>query len=186
MTQDWALRILEDGFGRVREGVEHALLGLSADQIAARPGPKANSIGWIVWHLSRIVDDHFAGLAAVLAGAEPPRGRGHTVPPGQLWPEWRPRLGTPYPEGSTGYGHSSDEVAAFPHVTAELLAGYHAAVHARSIEILRGLRVGDFETIVDYRWSPPVTAGVRLVSILNDATQHVGQAAYVRGLVVGR
>ncbi len=41
----------------------------------------------------------------------------------------------------------------------------------------------DLDRVVDKRWNPPVTLGVRLVSILNDDVQHVGQAAYVRGLL---
>jgi len=34
---------------------------------------------------------------------------------------------------------------------------------------------------VDQSWDPPVTCGVRLISIIDDAAQHVGQAAYVVG-----
>ena len=35
--------------------------------------------------------------------------------------------------------------------------------------------------IVDENWTPPVTASVRLVSILDDCAQHLGQAAYLEG-----
>ena len=184
--QNWAISILEDGFGRVREAVQHSLLGLSPDQLVRQPSPSTNSVGWIVWHLSRITDDHFAALAHVLEGGEAPRQRERTVPPGQLWPQWQPRFGTPYPEGSTGYGHTADQVAAFPRIDPALLNDYHAAVHERALEVLRGLGPADFGTVVDFRWDPPVTAAVRIVSILNDATQHVGQAAYVRGLLTAR
>lgn len=180
--QNWAITILEDGFGRVRESVEHVLLGLSAERAAAQPSPTANSVGWLVWHLSRITDDHFAALAHVLDGGDAPRGRERTMPPGQVWVDWRDRLGTPYPEASTGYGHTPEQVAAFPRLEPSLLGEYHAAVHERALEILRGLTPEDFGTVVDFRWDPPVTAAVRLMSILNDATQHVGQAAYVKGL----
>lgn len=181
--QNWAITILEDGFGRVRESVERVLLGLSPEQLVAQPSPSANSVGWLVWHLSRVTDDHFAALVRVLEGAEPPRNRDRTMPPGQVWVEWRERLGTPYSEGSTGYGHSAEQVAAFPHVDPALLGEYHAAVHARVLNVVQGLKDEDFGRIVDYRWEPAVTTAVRLVSILNDATQHVGQAAYVKGLL---
>jgi hypothetical protein len=40
----------------------------------------------------------------------------------------------------------------------------------------------DLDRVVDKRWDPPVTLGVRLVSVVDDDAQHVGQAAYVRGL----
>ena len=65
---------------------------------------------------------------------------------------------------------------------AALLAGYHDAVHARTLDYLATLAEVDFARIVDTRWTPPVTLAVRLVSVLADDLQHVGQAAYLRGL----
>jgi hypothetical protein len=49
--------------------------------------------------------------------------------------------------------------------------------------VLDKLSEADYARIVDERWARPVTAAVRLVSVINDATQHIGQAAYVRGFV---
>lgn len=184
--QNWAISILEDGFGRVRDSVEHVVFGLSPARLVEQPSPETNSVGWILWHLTRITDDHFAALAHVLGGGEPPAGRGHPMPPGQIWSEWRARFGTPYPEQSTGYGHSPEDVAAFPRIEPQILGDYQDAVHERAVEILRGISEEDLGTVVDRRWNPPVTAAVRLVSILNDATQHVGQAAYVKGLLDSR
>ncbi|WP_138442302.1 mycothiol transferase [Sinomonas susongensis] len=184
--QNWAISILEDGFGRVRESVERVVFGLSSERLVEQPSPETNSAGWILWHLTRIIDDHFAALADVLGGAEAAARREHPMPPGQLWTEWRRRLGTPYPEQSTGYGHGPEDVAAFPQIEPQLLADYHDAVHERAVEVLRGLSAEDLGKVVDRRWNPPVTAAVRLVSILNDSTQHVGQAAYVKGLLASR
>lgn len=183
--QNWAADILLDGFGRVRESVEHVLLGLSPEQLLQRPGPHANHIAWLVWHLTRVEDDHIAGLAHVLEGNDPPKARAREVPPGQLWPEWRERFALPYGDWATGYGQSSDEVEAFPALGPDLLDAYHEAVHGRITALIQDLEDDDLGRVVDLRWSPPVTAAVRLVSLLNDATQHVGQAAYVRGLVLG-
>ncbi|KHL05026.1 mycothiol transferase [Sinomonas humi] len=184
--QNWAIRILEDGFGRVRESVERVVFGLSPAQLVEQPSPEANSAGWILWHLTRITDDHFAALAHTLRGAEAPSGRDFSMPPGQLWTSWRERFGTPYPEASTGFGHSPEDVAAFPKIEPQLLGDYQDAVYERAVEILRGISADDLGKVVDRRWDPPVTAAVRLVSILNDATQHVGQAAYVKGLLTSR
>jgi hypothetical protein len=39
---------------------------------------------------------------------------------------------------------------------------------------------------VDDYWDPPVTLGVRLVSIISDDLQHVGQAAFIRGVIERR
>ena len=184
--QNWAISILEDGFGRVRESVERVVFGLSPARLVEQPSPETNSVGWILWHLTRITDDHFAALAHTLGGAEAPAGRDFSMPPGQLWASWRTRIGTPYPEATTGYGHSPEEVAAFPRIEPQLLGDYQDAVHKRAVEILHGISAEDLGKIVDRRWDPPVTAAVRLVSILNDATQHVGQAAYVKGLLASR
>jgi hypothetical protein len=57
-------------------------------------------------------------------------------------------------------------------------------VHARTAGFLRGLTDNDLDRVVDENWDPPVTLGVRLVSVLDDDLQHVGQAAYVRGFLL--
>lgn len=181
---NWSVQVLLDGFERVRESVEHALLGLSPEQLLERPGPHANHIAWLVWHLTRVQDDHVAALAHVLEGNDPPAKGTREVPPGQVWADWRDRFGLPYGEWATGYGQSSEEVGAFPATNPETLRGYHEAVQSRTAEVVGALSEADLGRTVDLRWTPPVTAGVRLMSILNDTTQHVGQAAYVRGLVL--
>ncbi|MDQ4488819.1 DUF664 domain-containing protein [Sinomonas sp. ASV486] len=181
----WATEILADGFERVREGVEHVLLGLSPEHLLQRPGPHANHIAWLVWHLTRVEDDHIAALAHVLEGNDPPASRTREVPPGQVWAEWRDQFALPFGEWATGYGQSDAELDAFPPTAAETLRGYHEATHARTLAVLDSLGDDDLGRVVDLRWNPPVTAAVRLMSILNDTTQHLGQASYVRGLILG-
>ena len=66
------------------------------------------------------------------------------------------------------------------------LRAYHDAVYARTIEYVRTLQDADLDRVVDTSWDPPVTLGVRLVSVVNDDQQHVGQAAFVRGLLGDR
>lgn len=160
--------LLTDSLGRVLEGVEAVLDGASDDLLAERPGPDANSIGWLVWHLTRVEDDHIAGVA----GTE------------QVWTAdgYDARFGLPFETGDIGYGQTSDQVA-LVRAPAELLADYHRATHARALAWLATLTPDDLDRVVDTRWDPPVTLGVRLVSVVNDCTQHVGQAAYVRGLL---
>ena len=159
--------LLLDGFARVAEEVPRVVFGLSPAQLAWYPGPFANSIGWLIWHLARVEDDHMAGVA----DSE------------QVWPtQWCDRFDLPYDAGDIGYGQSADQAHRLE-ASEDLLAGYYAAVHARTVEILDGLVDPDFDRIVDRRWDPPVTAAVRIVSVLHDVTQHVGQAAYVRGLL---
>ena len=161
------VEVLTDAFGRVHEGVHHALHGLSEEGLGYRPDPEANSVSWLVWHLSRVQDDHLAGAF----------GRA------QVWTEggWAERFGLPFGPQATGYGQGPDDVAA---VTApgELLAGYHDAVHQMTEGLMAGLDEAELARVVDRRWDPPVTLAVRLVSVVDDCLQHVGQAAYVRGL----
>jgi Protein of unknown function (DUF664) len=161
--------LLLHAYGQIQETLRRAVEGLTPEQLAARVDPDANPIGWLAWHLLRVQDDHVAEVA----------GRG------QAWTEegWADRFGLPFDPAATGYGFSSEDVAVTRIPSAGLLLDYAAAVHARTAEFLRGLSDDDLDRIVDRRWDPPVTLGVRLVSVLSDDLQHIGQAAYVRGLL---
>jgi len=164
--------LLVDAFGRIHEVVHEAVDGLTPEQLGARLDPDANSIAWLVWHLTRIQDDHVADVA----------GRD------QVWTAagWVERFNLPFDPHAHGYGHTSADVAAVQVESAELLTGYYDAVHDRTIEYVKGLRDADLDRIVDTRWDPPVTLGVRLVSVISDDLQHAGQAAFIRGILERR
>jgi uncharacterized damage-inducible protein DinB len=163
---------LIDAFGRIRDNVHRVVDRLSAEQLAARPDEDGNSIAWLVWHLTRIQDDH---VADAMDGE-------------QLWTSdgWVTRFGLPFSPEATGYGQSSDEVGSVRGLDSELLAGYHDAVHLRTVDYVTDLDDHDLDRIVDRAWDPPVTLAVRLVSVISDDLQHVGQAAFVRGMIVRR
>ena len=163
-----ANQLLIDGFDRVRDTVQQAVEGLDEDRLAFRPDPDANSVAWLAWHLTRVQDDHVAGVA----GGE------------QLWTVggWVERFGLPFDVGAIGYGQTSEEVGRV-RAGAELLVAYQDAVHRSTVDYLATLEDADYARVVDDRWDPPVTLAVRLLSVLNDTTQHAGQASYVRGLV---
>jgi Protein of unknown function (DUF664) len=161
--------LLVDAFGRIREVVHQVVDHLTPEQLAFRVDPEANSIAWLVWHLTRIQDDHLADVA----GAE------------QVWTSqgWVERFGLPFHPLDTGYGHRADEVAAVQVDSGELLVGYHDAVHQQTTRYVGRLSDADLARIVDRSWDPPVSLGVRLVSVLADDLQHAGQAAFVRGIL---
>ncbi|MFJ1703760.1 DUF664 domain-containing protein [Kitasatospora sp. NPDC088346] len=161
--------VLVDAFDRIREAVHGAVAGLTAEELAVRIDPDANSVAWLVWHLTRIQDDHLADAA----GTE------------QVWTAagWADRFALPFPAGSTGYGHSREQVAAVRVDSPKLLTGYHDAVHANTVGYLAGLGGTALNRVVDEDWDPPVTLGVRLVSVIADDLQHAGQAAFVHGVV---
>lgn len=163
--------ILIDGYNRIQEEVHAAVGGLAPDQLGARPAPGANSVAWLIWHLTRVQDDHIADAFGL----------------DQVWlaQDWQKTFGLDLPRRDTGYGHTPAKVAKVQVDSGDLLTGYYDAVHAQTLDRLREVAAKDLERVVDERWDPPVTLGVRLVSVLSDDLQHVGQAAYVRGLVLG-
>jgi uncharacterized damage-inducible protein DinB len=164
--------LLVDAVGRIREVVHRVVQGLTAEQLRFRVDPEANSIAWLVWHLTRIQDDHVAEVA----GAE------------QVWTAqgWAERFGLPFDPRDTGYGHRADEVAAVQVESGGLLVGYHDAVHQQTVRYVEQLTDAELARVVDRSWDPPVTLGVRLVSVLADGLQHAGQAAFVRGILQRR
>jgi uncharacterized damage-inducible protein DinB len=167
-----ATELLVDAFGRVTETVHAAVADLSEAQLAVRLDPEANSIAWLVWHLTRIQDDHLADAA-------------HAE---QVWTSqaWVERFGLPFDFRDTGYGHQADDVAAVQVDSGELLVGYQEAVHEQATRYVSQLEDADLARIVDHSWDPPVTLGVRLVSVIADGLQHAGQAAFVRGILQRR
>ncbi len=173
MSATLANRLLTDAFDRVWEGVRGVVDSLDLDALTYRPNPDANSIAWLVWHLTRVQDDHLAGIAAAL----------HRPVHTQVWHEgdWLARMGLPFDRDAHGYGHTSAEVAAV-RVPGDLLVEYADAVHLRSQVVVGQLDELDYAVIVDTHFTPAVTAGVRLISVVNDTSQHLGQAEYVRGL----
>ena len=163
--------LLVDAFGRIEELYAGITGGLDEETLHVRPenedGRRGNSIAWLLWHAARIQDDHIADLAGT----------------GQVWHEgWRETFALPFAAGDTGYGHTSEEVDELRSVMVHDLVGYHADVHRRTTSYLERVDAEELGRIVDRRWDPPVTAGVRLVSIEGDCLQHLGQAAYIKGL----
>jgi Protein of unknown function (DUF664) len=117
--------LLVDAFDRVRGIVHRVVDGLTPEQLSLRVAPEANSIAWLVWHLTRIQDDHVADAAQTE----------------QLWTAdgWAGRLGLPFGQADTGYGHTTRDVAAVQLRSSDLLTGYHDAVHGRTSTTSRAL-----------------------------------------------
>lgn len=161
--------VLCEVYGRIPPLLGEAVDGLTPAQLCQRPTADANPIGWLVWHLTRVEDHHGADLL----GEE------------QQWVSggWPERFGLEADPHNTGYGHSPSDVARVAPTSAQTCLDYHAAVHARLETFLRGLSSIELDRVVDRNWDPPVTLGVRLVSIVDDALQHAGQACFVRGLL---
>ncbi len=161
--------LLLELYGRIPPLARQAVEGVDLDRLTEPPRPGANPIAWLVWHLTRVQDSH---VAEVLEAD-------------QIWVSdgWAPRFGLEPDPSNTGYGHTAEEVAAVRPDRPGVLLEYLAAVDARTRTLLESIVPADLDHVVDRRWNPPVTLGVRLISIADDSLQHAGQAAYLRGLL---
>ena len=160
--------LLVELFDRIPPLVRGAVEGVTPDQLTTAPRPGANTVAWLLWHSARVQDHHMADILG-----EP-----------QVWAtgDWAAAFGLAPDPQNTGYGHAPEDVVAVRPPDAWAILDYFDAVYGRTRPFLAGLSDGDLDRVVDRRWDPPVTLGVRLVSIADDSLQHVGQAAYVRGL----
>ena len=161
--------VLLDLYGRVPPLAREAVEGLDLEQLRKQPGPGANTIAWLIWHVGRVQDAQIAELV------ERP----------QLWEsgDWAARFGLEPDPSNHGYGHTEAEMLAVRPESVEALLEYVDAADAQTQSMLGALSPADLDRIVDRNWDPPVTLGVRLISVADDCLQHVGQAAYVRGLL---
>jgi uncharacterized protein DUF664 len=165
---DAAVReLLRDSFTRLIEHVEDLTDGLTDEVSFFRPTGTANSISWLIWHSARVQDLQLCDIAGIE----------------QVWTRdgWKDRFGLDLTGNDHGFGHSPEEVGKV-RVPADLLAGYYHAVHKGTLEYIASVTPDELGRVVDTHWTPPVTASARLVSIIDDCAQHLGQAAYVRGM----
>lgn len=165
--------LLSDGYGRIEEVLEHVLDGLTQDDLDWQPRHDCNSIGWLVWHLTRQHDIQVASLMG----------------DDQLWVRdgWHAKFDRPADPKDSGFGHTPEQVAAFKSPDTKTLLEYHRAVLERSKRYFPTLSKTDLDRELNEPYFKPLpTVGVRLISIMDDAVIHAGQAAYVRGLRQGK
>jgi hypothetical protein len=165
------VEVVAEAFGRIGSMVHGAVEGLSEEELVYRIDDGSNPIAWLVWHLTRVQDDHVADVAS----SE------------QVWTSegWFDRFALPFPAADHGYGHRPAQVEAV-RADATKLLGYYDAVEQATRAYLAALTDADLDRVVDTRWDPPVTLGVRLVSVICDDVAHAAQAAYVRGVIERR
>jgi len=161
--------LLADAFGRIQEDAYLAAEGRTAAELAYQPDPAANSIAWLVWHLARVEDGHMSEIA--------------DLPQAWISDGWAERFGREPDPHDVGFGHTPEQVRTIRPAGPELLLQYLDAVTARTLEYLPTITPDRLDRIIDERWDPPVSVGVRIVSVIDDCTQHAGQANYVRGLL---
>lgn len=163
--------ILIDAAQRSLHSVEQVLGGISAQTLHTRPNGQGNSIAWLVWHSARQMDAQLAHLR----GGE------------QEWVtgDWASALGVDRGPHESGFGDDVNDVASIQVVDPSLLQAYLRTCVEAFVAYLASQSAQDLDTVIDTSWDPPVTAGVRMVSIIDDAVAHLAQAAYARGLIDG-
>ena len=165
--------LLADGLDRSRERFDRALDGVTLEQANARPAsglaPRIDSLTWLAWHTAREIDLQISALA----GAEP------------LWTGagFSARFALPLPDDTEDWRHAPEQAALVRVNDIALLTDYLDAACALAHEYLDGLEAAALDEVVDRSWDPPVTRAARLVSIIDDAAQHSGQAVYARRLL---
>ena len=161
--------LLQELYGRIAPLSRDAVDGLDAAALNARPTPTTNHIGWLVWHTARVLDHQVCEVAGMR----------------QVWVDGNhaERVGMNPDSADHGYGHTPEQVAAVRPQSPDDVLEYLNVVDARTREYLGTLNGADLDRVVDTSYDPPVTLGVRLVSVADDCLQHAGQAAYLRGLL---
>src|SRR4051794_30656013 len=161
--------LLLELYGRIPPSARRTVEGVDLARLTEAPAPNANTIAWLVWHLARVQDHHVAEI----------------LDTEQIWitADWARRFGLDPDPANTGYGHRAEDIASIRPEQPHVLLEYLDAVDHRTRTMLHDLSPAGLDRIVDRRWDPPVTLGVRLVSIADDSLQHAGQAAYIRGLL---
>ena len=161
--------VLIDAAGRPVDSARQVLDGLDGDTLHRMPDDRHSSIAWLLWHAARQADVQVAELAGT---QEVWRAAGFIG-----------RFALDRPDDAMGFGDSPEDVAKVRVDDPGLLTAYLEAVFEATTTYVRGLTEADLDDIVDRRWDPPVTRGVRLVSVIDDAVAHIAQAQYLRGLL---
>src|SRR5512136_1939402 len=103
-----------------QDGLTRSLADLTPYDVAWRPQPESNSIGFILWHMTRSEDSLVNGL---FRGGKP-----------QLWEtgKWGEKLGlNPDPKNS-GNGYTREQLVSFPTPELSKLVDYHKAVRVNT------------------------------------------------------
>jgi hypothetical protein len=170
-----AVQLAKAVFDRNEGMLFRALDGLTHEELHEMVGPDSNPIGWLMWHLSRVQDNHFSAM----------EGKEHAW----IAEGWREKFGRgEMPVSDRGRGHTSQEVTAFASPDVDTLTAYYRAVSAHTDAFLDSLSEADMDRQVPSLADDGTTVPLheRMEMCLMDTLQHSGQIAYLRGLIKGK
>ena len=163
--------VVRSGLREYTDHLKRAVDGLSPVELKWQPSLSATHINWLVWHVGRVED---GWVNEYLGEAEP------------LWRSdgWAGRFGLASDRG--GYGDTAEDIAGFPEIPMPDLLAYLATVRQSTLVLLDSLTEADLpQTRTTTRRQPPPTVAWTLAHLLVENAQHVGQIAYIRGLLRG-
>ena len=148
--------------------LKRSLEDLSTEELRHQPaGAGSNPIGWLVWHLTRTRDN----IVSSIAGEK------------SIWERegWGARFSM---EGELPR-FTPEDVNTFDPKDFATLVGYFDSVAEQTAKVIGGLTDADMtrEVASTVPGRPPQPVLGRLAVILNDNVQHIGQVAYLRGLI---
>ncbi|MFC1994682.1 DinB family protein [Chloroflexota bacterium] len=164
-TKELILASLEQSKGYLSK----ALDGLTQEEAAWSPRAECNSIAFISWHIAR-VEDFFVNRA-LQRKDELYESEG-----------WQEKLGTPPKE--VGYQYTVGQLCAWPVPQLEVLRAYADSVREKTLAFLKHLAPARLSEVPRPDRSPD-SIGVTLGRISTEIALHVGQIAYLRGMLRG-
>ncbi len=153
--------------------VDSAMEGLDQETINRIPAEQCNSIAWILWHMSRVVDTFV-------------NTRFQSRP--QLWIAggWHQRFGMGDDPDDRGVGWTMEQVASWSPPDLSVQLGYHQAVREAAAGYLSSATEADLAEVKVIPPAPePRTVANALGQMVWDAVAHGGQIAYLRGFYRG-
>jgi uncharacterized damage-inducible protein DinB len=165
-VKEFALHSLNELQAALVESIDD----LTQEESFRQPQPGANHIAFMLWHIVRVEDWFFHYLF-------------QRVP--QVWESesWHEKLGLPEDPKATGFAYTTEQVDGFPSVQLRDLRAYGEAVRAETLDYLRNTDAAKLDETVKSRLFGEVSIGSLIGHVIVELSQHVGQIAYVRGLV---
>ena len=163
--------LVRSGLDEYLEGLEQALDGLTPVELAWQPAPSSNNITWQVWHMAR-VEDRWVN-SYLRQGTE-------------VWiaDKWYSKFGL-QPEDH-GARQSAEDSAAMPDLPLAGLMDYYRVVRDSTNSYVDNLTADDLGKSYSHpRTNPGPTVNWVLAHLLVEEAQHLGQVAYVRGILRG-
>ncbi len=158
---------LEESLKREHEARLKEAQDLTPPEMLWRPGPQANPIGWILWHVTRVEDFWIQFFIQQKL---------------ELWERegWHQKFNLPTRDN--GFGHTPEQVAQFPALDLKELLANGDAVRQGTVEYLHTLSPDQFESVPRQR-RPEMTVGAVFLQITGEFYQHLGHIAYLKGLL---